>query len=222
MAFSQRTGVSASAPTSIDRIRYFLTPAILGQGKVGTFKSNCEVLHRLGFGFYDLIHLVDAIDKTGRFGGAIHGQVQQIYRKRSEVAISFVEGLGICVNSSVPRICGCGYRERRSRLVPITVPKVNVPTVSVPRVYVPTRPKFNVPTVSVPKFNVPTVSVPKFNVPTVSVPRVNLSTANVPTATNPPSGFDRTLKGGPWVRNIHGHEVRTTREEPLPPSAAQS
>ena len=86
--------------------------------------------------------------------------------------------------------------------VPITVPKVNVPTVSVPRVYV--------PTVSVPKFNVPTVSVPKFNVPTVSVPRVNLSTANVPTATNPPSGFDRTLKGGPWVRNIHGHEVRTT------------
>ena len=53
------------------------------------------------------------------------------------------------------------------------------------------------------------ITVPKFNVPTVSVPSVNLSTVNVPTA-NPPSGFDRTLKGGPWVRNIHGHETRTT------------
>ena len=75
--------------------------------------------------------------------------------------------------------------------VPITVPKVNVPTVSVPRL------------------NVPTVSVPKIDVPKVNVPTVNVPTVYAPTATISPSGLDRTLKGGPWMRNIYKKETRT-------------
>ena len=60
--------------------------------------------------------------------------------------------------------------------VPITVPKVNVPTVSVPRV--------NVPTVNVPKVNVPTATIAsKVNVPTAII----ASKVNVPTV---PTNFN--------------------------------
>ena len=83
----------------------------------------------------------------------------------------------------------------RANAGPVTV-SVPIPRVSVPKV--------NAPSITLPNVSVPNVSVPKVNLPTV-----NLSTVNA-TATTSPSRFDRTLKGGPWVRDIARPKDRTT------------